>query len=230
MNFFAFGFRRMLPIVSGVIPFGAVMGAATSTAGLSLTKSVLMNLFVFAGAAQLASLELMTKNATILVVVVTGLIINLRFLLYSAALSPIVQNEKPWTRLLGAYFLTDQSYAVMSAHESHFRNSHEAVQFYFGSCTCMALAWHLSVLAGFLFGNFAPTDWALEFGVPLSFIVLLIPTLKRPSYYAVAVASGAFALVFHTLPYHLGLIASAAVAMGVAVLFVRRRAERSVEQ
>ena len=50
-----------------------------------------MNVLVFAGAAQLAAIDLMTKNTESLVVIATGLIINLRFLLYSAALSPDLQ-------------------------------------------------------------------------------------------------------------------------------------------
>lgn len=213
--------------MSGVVPFGAVMGTAASEAGLSLIQSVLMNFFVFGGAAQLASLDLMTKGATVLVVVATGLIINLRFLLYSAAISPTLRDSGFWTKLLGAYFLTDQSYAVMSAHESHFKSSREAVQFYFGACACMAITWHLSVLAGFLFGNFAPRSWALDYAVPLSFVALVIPTLKNRKYLMVAVVSGCCGVLLYRLPFNLGLIASALVAIGLA--FVLTRTQKTSE-
>lgn len=222
-NFFAFGFRRMVPIMTGVVPFGAVMGAAAAEAKMALGQSVWMNLIVFAGAAQLAALDLMTKNATIIVIVATGLIINLRFILYSAAIAPVLAKEGFWTKLVSAYFLTDQSYAVMNAHESYFKTSRDPVQFYFGACVCMALTWHLSVLAGYLFGNFAPRAWALDYAVPLSFIVLIVPTLKSRAYVMVAVCSALAALVLHDLPFNLGLIVSAAIAIGLAAILMRKR-------
>jgi predicted branched-subunit amino acid permease len=221
-NFFRFGFLKILPIMSGVVPFGAVVGSAASEAGLSVTQSMLINVFVFAGASQLAAVNLMTKNATIAVVVFTGLIINLRFLLYSAAISPVLHGSSFWTRFFGAYFLTDQSYAVMSAHEKHFKSSKDAIQFYFGACACMVITWHLSVLAGTLFGNFAPRNWALDYAVPLSFIALVIPTLKNRAYAFVAICSALSGILLYRLPLNLGLIASALIAISVAVFLSRK--------
>jgi predicted branched-subunit amino acid permease len=78
----------------------------------------------------------MTKHAASAGVIITGLVINLRFLLYSAALSPVVQKSK----FFSAYFLTDQSYAVMSANQDKFKNNFEAISFYLGSCICMTIA------------------------------------------------------------------------------------------
>lgn len=208
--------------MSGVIPFGAVVGSAASEAGLSVTQSMLINIFVFAGASQLAAVNLMTKDATIAVVVFTGLIINLRFLLYSAAIAPTLHGSGFWTRFFGAYFLTDQSYAVMSAHEKHFKTSSDAIQFYFGACTCMVITWHLSVLAGTLFGNFAPKDWALDYAVPLSFVALVIPTLKNRTYTLVAICSAVCGILLYRLPLNLGLILSALIAIGFAVGLSRK--------
>lgn len=221
-NFFRFGFVKILPIMSGVVPFGAVVGSTGSEAGLSVTQSMLINVFVFAGASQLAAVDLMTKSATIAVVVLTGLIINLRFLLYSAAISPVLSGSGFWTRFFAAYFLTDQSYAVMSAHEAHFKTSEDAVRFYFGACACMVLTWHVSVLAGALFGNFAPRTWALDFAVPLSFIALVIPTLKDRKYVLVAGSSALSGVLLYRLPLNLGLIASASIAIGLAVFLTRK--------
>lgn len=216
--------------MSGVVPFGAVVGSAASEAGLSVTQTMLFNVFVFAGASQLAAIDLMTKGGTIVVVVLTGLVINLRFLLYSAAISPVLSGASFWAKLSGAYFLTDQSYAVMTAHEMHFKKTADAVQFYFGSCVCMAITWHLAVLAGALFGNFAPQDWALDYAVPLSFIVLVIPTLKNRKYILVAISSAVSGILLYRLPLNLGLIASAIVAISLAVLLTRKSAVARVSE
>lgn len=208
----------MLPVSAGVIPFGAVMGSVAAEAGLSFSQSFWMNILVFAGAAQIAAVDLMSQDAPSSVVIVTGLIINLRFILYSAALSPVVQRSSFLTKLVCSYFLTDQSYAVMSAEMSKFKNNFEAVRFYLGSCICMGLMWHLSVAAGFVFGNFAPASLNLDYAVPMSFIALLIPTLKNARYVLVAVFSAVCSLLTFRLPDRVGLILTALLAMGVAAV------------
>lgn len=217
------GFRSLLPIISGIIPFGAVMGSAFSEAKLTLWQAMLMNTTVYAGAAQLATMNLMSVNAAVFVVVATGLIINLRFLLYSAAMSPFLHESPALVRFLCAFSLTDQSYASMMANESKFETNKEAVNFYLGTAACMVLVWHASVIAGFVFGNFAPVSWSLDYAVPLSFVALLIPTLKNKKYMIVASFSGVCSLVLHQLPMKTGLVATALLSMGVAAFLMRKK-------
>lgn len=213
----------MLPVTTGVVPFGAVMGTVASEAHLSFFQSTAMNFLVFAGAAQLAAVDLMTHNTTAAVVIATGLIINLRFLLYSAALSPVVQSSNFLTKLVCAYYITDQNYAVMSAHQSKLQNNREYIIFYLGSSLCMFLAWQLSVMAGFVFGNFAPSTWSLDFAVPLSFVALVMPTFKNYKYVIVAVFSSVVSLLLSPLPYKMGLIITALLAIGLGALLTRVR-------
>lgn len=222
-NLFLSGFRGMLPITTGVIPFGAVMGTVCAEAKLSFFQSITMNVVVYAGAAQLAAVELMTKNAASVVVIVTGLIINLRFLLYSAALSPVVQKSHFLTKFFCAYSLTDQGYAVMSAHQDKLKSNAEAILFYLGASVCMVITWQSSVVAGYVFGNFAPASLKLDFAVPLSFIALVIPTLKNKKYVVVTVFSSIVSLLLHPLPYRLGLIATALLAILLAFILTRKK-------
>lgn len=223
MKNFITGFRALLPIISGIIPFGAVMGSAFSEAGLSFWQAILMNTAVYAGAAQLATINLMTLNAAVLVVVGTGLIINLRFLLYSAAMSPYLHESKPLVKFLCAFTLTDQSYAAMSANQDTFKTNTEAVNFYLGTAACMIITWHGSVIAGFVFGNFAPPSWSLDYAVPLSFVALLIPTLKNRKYVAVALFSTIASLLLHDLPLKTGLILTAILSIGFAAILIRKK-------
>jgi predicted branched-subunit amino acid permease len=218
------GFKGMLPITTGVFPFGVVMGTVAANANLSFFQSQFMNVLVFAGASQLAAVDLMTKHAASAVVIITGLVINLRFLLYSAALSPVVQNSSFLTKFFSAYFLTDQSYAVMSANQEKFKNNFEAISFYLGSCICMTIAWHASVALGYAFGNIAPASLALDFAVPLSFVALVVPTLKNKKYIIVAAFSSVISLVMHSLPYKTGLIATAALSILLAIVLNRKKA------
>lgn len=213
----------MIPIMTGVIPFGAVMGSVAADANISLLNSTLMNLLVFAGASQLAAVDLMTKGAPVFVVVITGLIINFRFILYSAAMSPALQHSNRWAKFFGAYFLTDQSFALMSANKHRLHTNTETVYFYFGSAVCMGISWNLSVLLGHSFGRLAPPTWGLEFAIPLSFIVLIVPTLKNRKYVLIACLSFGLSLVLKNLPLNLGLIATAFLSLAVAYLFTNKR-------
>ena len=154
---FTNGIKAMLPITSGVIPFGIVMGTVAFNAQIDLTQTMGMNLFVFAGASQLAAVDLMTQNAASLVVITTGLIINLRFMLYSASLSTVLQSSNLLVKSLVSYSITDQTYAALMANQSRLNSTRKTIEFYFGASACMIVAWQVAVLSGFIFGNFAPT-------------------------------------------------------------------------
>lgn len=218
------GFKSVLPIISGIIPFGAVMGSSFSEAKLSIWQAMLMDTVVYAGAAQLATVNLMTLNAAVLVVLATGLIINLRFLLYSAAMSPLLHESKAIVKLFCAFTLTDQSYATMMANQDKFETNSQAVEFYMGTAVCMLVTWHIAVIAGFTFGNFAPPSWNLDYAVPLSFVALLVPTLKNRKYVYVALFSSVVSLLLFNLPYRTGLIVTSILSIALASFLIRRRA------
>lgn len=226
MKHFLQGFKAVLPIISGIIPFGAVMGSAFAEANLSFFQAMFMNTTVYAGAAQLATTNLMKLNAATFVVIITGLIINLRFLLYSAAMSPYLKDSTPLIKFLCAFSLTDQSYATMTGNQDKFTSNEEAVQFYLGTAVCMMLTWHLSVVAGFIFGNFAPASLSLDFAIPLSFVALLVPTLKTKHHQMVAVFSSVMSLLLVDLPLKTGLVVTALLAIGLAWLIIRKRAPK----
>ena len=71
-----------------------------------------MSLIVFAGASQLAGLQLLGQGAVWWVIVLTAWIINVRFMLYSASLSPHLEKVPLKGKMPLAYLLTDQAYAV----------------------------------------------------------------------------------------------------------------------
>jgi predicted branched-subunit amino acid permease len=220
---FQLGFVKFFPIATGVVPFGAVMGSVAANAGLSLTQSTLMNLLVFGGASQLAVVDLMKSNAPLAVVVVTGLIINLRFILYSAAIFPVFKDSRLSTKLIAAHSLTDQSYTLMTANQDKLESNLQKINFFFGSCLCMWVVWHASVIIGFLFGNFAPSSLSLDYAVPLSFIALVIPTLKNKSYVFVAVFAFITSILLRDLPFRMGLIVTTFISMFVAAYITRKK-------
>lgn len=215
----------MLPITTGIIPFGLVMGSVASSAHLSAVQTLGMNCLVFAGASQLAAIDLMLHNTPSLIVVLTGMTINLRFLLYSASLSSVFHESSVSKKAVASYVSTDQTYAVLMAQRRHMSNQEKA-SFYLGSAVTMVVAWQSSVLIGFLFGNFAPHAWSLDYAVPLSFVALVIPTLKDKTFVLVALASAVISVLLKPLPWNLGLVVTALLGISLGALLTRNRGEK----
>ena len=106
------GARAVAPMLVGVVPFGLVAGAAPAEHGLGAGAAIGFSTIVFAGASQLAAIDVLGDGGSALVAAVAAWTINLRMLLYSASLAPHLAEESLPTRLGMAYVLTDQAYAV----------------------------------------------------------------------------------------------------------------------
>jgi predicted branched-subunit amino acid permease len=173
------GARAVAPMLVGVVPFGLVAGATPVDNGFGLGAAVGLSTIVFAGASQLACLEVLASGGSGLVAAVAAWTINLRMLLYSASLAPHLGDEPLRRRALVAYLLTDQAYAV-----SITRWSSEAppeperrVPYFLGAGLLLWIVWQASTLAGALVGTAVPDDVPLDFAVPLVFLVLLVPAI-----------------------------------------------------
>lgn len=226
MNHFKRGFLSILPIVSGILPFGAVMGATFADAGLSVWQTGFMNVTLYSGAAQLATIELMKLQTATFVVVGTGLIINVRFILYSAALAPYMSSAPTWIKIFSSFTLTDQSYAAMTANVDSFETNNDAIKFYLGSALAMLFFWHLSTIIGFTFGNIAPSSLNLDYAVPLSFVALMIPSLKTNTHKIIALVSSILSLVLYSMPLRTGLITTALLSITLAWVLINMKSKR----
>jgi predicted branched-subunit amino acid permease len=171
-----------------------------------------MSLVVFAGSAQFMLVQLAAANTPIPIMVLSGFIINLRHILYSASIAPFTKKlSVPWKIVL-SYLLTDEAYAVTIAY---FAKKTDTMRHYYFLGAGIALwgSWQLSTWVGLLVGSQIPSNWSLDFALPLTFIALVIPLIKdKPSLLA-ALSSGATALVTVHFPYKIGLLVSAFVGI-----------------
>lgn len=221
-TFFLLGCKRLVPISLGVIPFGLIVGTIASQKGLSLIETIGMNVFVFAGASQLAMLDLMDRTPAI-IVILTGLIINIRFVMYSTSLAPLMEKYDPLRKIGLAHLATDQSYALSMNEFPEIEQRSHKVSFYVGASLAMFSVWQCSTILGYYFGNFAPKSLALDFVVPLAFMSLIVPSFKNKSFVIVAMISGMLSIVSYKLPYNLGLILSALIALSVGIIIEKNK-------
>lgn len=210
------GARDTAPLLAGVVPFGLVFGALALEVGLSPIEAQGLSLFVFAGSAQFVAVELIARGAAPFVIVATIWMVNLRHGLYSASLAPYFARVPLRARAAVAWLLTDEAYAVTVTRLRAGGPAHPR-RYFLGSGLALWATWQLSTAGGILFGARIPESWSLDFVLPLTFLALLIPSLiDRPSV-AAALAGGVLALVFHDLPYGLGLVVATTVAVGIGV-------------
>jgi predicted branched-subunit amino acid permease len=110
------GVKSVAPLILGIVPFAMISGITAANTGISLGMAMLMSVGIFAGASQLAVLQLVSDNAHMLVIIYTALIINLRMMIYSLSIAPYLQGIKMRLKALLAYSMTDQSYAISTVH------------------------------------------------------------------------------------------------------------------
>ena len=211
------GLRGSLPFLLVVIPFGMVFGVVATEAGLTLAQTMGFTVGVFAGASQLAALQLMTENAPVLIVMATALAVNLRLAMYSAALAPYLGAAPVWQRALVAFLLVDQSYA--QAHAKYEATPQMPVvariAFYLGSVTLIIPLWCVASYLGAVLGDLIPAGLPVDFAVPITFLAVIAPMLRSLAHVASAITSVLGVLVFAGLPFNLGLLVAAALAMMV---------------
>jgi predicted branched-subunit amino acid permease len=218
------GVRALLPLTPGVIPFGLVTGIMAIKLGVTPVTAMGMTLLFYSGSAQMVALQLLGTGVVPVAIVATALVINLRFVMYSASLAPH-QYQIPRRRLWPlTYLLSDQSYALCTLGYSSGELGRFAHYYYTGTAFAMWLIWQLSVLAGICLGTGIPESWSLSFAIPLSFLALLVPGLRSRATLSAAVVGGVIAVWAVHLPYNLGLIAASigGVAAGLAVESFRR--------
>jgi len=176
----------------GIIPFGLIAGATPVTNGLGGAAAIGLSSIVFAGASQLAAVDVLAHGGSVLVAVLAACTINLRMLLYSASIAPYLADEPVPRRLGAAYLLTDQAYAVSITRWSTDTDRERRLPYFLGAGLLLWSAWQVSTVVGVLVGSAVPADVPLDFAVPLVFLVLLVPTLtSRPALVAAAVGGAA---------------------------------------
>jgi 4-azaleucine resistance transporter AzlC len=223
---FVLGAKAIMPVLLALIPFAVAFGATAMGSGLSTLEALAMSVFVFAGAAQLAAIPLLSAGASVAVIVLTVLVVNLRMTLYSASLAPHFRRLPIGWKSLLSYLLTDQAYAATITRFDDGEMEEPDKHWYFlGVALAIWLTWQAATILGVFLGAWASEGWSLDFVLPLTFIALAVPAIKDRATIAAALSASGTAVLAATLPLNLGLIAAASVGV-LGGLFADSVAER----
>ena len=191
------------------MPFGLITGAAGSAAGLDPALSIAMSMLVFAGSAQLVAIQLMSENAPAALIVLAALVVNLRMVMYSAAIAPYFARLSLRWKVLIAYLLTDHAFALVLARFPANDPTPHKEWYYLGAGSILWVVWQVTLIIGVFVGVQVPASWALDFAIPLIFIALVAPALQTRSQVIAAVAASAASVFTSSMPLKTGLMVAA---------------------
>lgn len=168
------GALRFVPVAISVAAYGLVWGVLAGQKGLSLAEVALMSGLVFAGASQFVALDMWQPGALpIASIVVATLIVNLRLVLMSATMRPLVAHLPPWRALATMFLVSDESWAMTMAERDR---GGAGLAFFLGTGVLCWLSWLGSTLIGRFVGSVIedPTALGLDFAFTATFLALLL--------------------------------------------------------
>lgn len=231
---FIAGVKDTIPMVLGAIPFGIIYGAFAVNAGLSTAATLGMSLFVFAGSAQFIGAGLVAQNASVAIIVLTTFVVNLRHALYSASLGPYMKHLSQKWLLPLAFWLTDETYAVVIRNYAHETGSPHKHWYHLGSSVFMYINWNICTIVGMVAGQQLEglADLGLEFAMVVTFIGITVPLIVNRPMLVCAVVAGVTGVLTFSLPNKLGLMVAALLGIAAGMLaesFTRRADQRLLQ-
>jgi len=220
--------------------WGFVTGIAMVSSGLSQGMATLMSLLVYAGSAQLTALPLIAAGSPLWLIFLAACVVNLRFVIFGAAVYPYFRHYRWPRRLLLGYWLSDMGFVLFMTRYGqtkrraaqpgqHRTGTRSQTWYYLGLIVPGWWVWQVFSLGGIYLGDFVPPSWGLEFGAILALMAVAIPLIRQwPMACALAV-SGALAWVCQPLPLRLGLLVAVTGGILAGVLGERHIKQNSTQ-
>lgn len=193
------GLKDGLAIGLGYLSVSFSFGILAVASGLSWWQAVLVSTTNITSAGQVAGVGIMASSGGLIEMMVSQIIINLRYSLMAISLSQ--KTDKSMTsliRALLAYGLTDEIFGVAVSKK------HDVGSKYFFGLTVLPVAgWVLGTLLGAVLGGIFPVFLtnALAVGIYGMFISIVIPKAKHSRMIAIcALAACALSCLFHYVP------------------------------
>ncbi|MBF4509807.1 MAG: AzlC family ABC transporter permease [Aeromicrobium sp.] len=218
---FARGVALGLPIFLGYLPVGAAFGVVARGLGFSVVQAAACSATALAGAGQLIALTLIESGAAVLAVVVTTAVVNLRYVLFGAAMSAHVTGVPLPGQAFLAFTLTDETFAVNI--DDHRRGLADAWSMA-GVGVIAWTGWVLGTTAGALAAGWIgdPTRYGVQFAMPAMFTALLVAQAEDRRHVATAVLAATLAVAcMLLLPDPWYLIAAPMLAATIATVMHR---------
>ncbi|MET3106633.1 putative branched-subunit amino acid permease [Oxalobacteraceae bacterium GrIS 2.11] len=211
------GVKACAPTLIGIAAWGLVTGIAMIKTHFTLIQALGMTLTVFAGSAQLATLPLIATGAPLWMIFLTGVMINLRFVIFSVIIAPHFSQLKFSQRAFWGYMTGDVSTVLFMQRYPTEAPQIGKFEFMKGLFIPNWAAWQIGSIAGILLGGTIPEDWHVGFAGTLAILCVLLPMVLNRATLAGVIAAGAVAVATYHWPYKLGMLLAVVVGMGCSI-------------
>jgi|SRR5688572_18714035 4-azaleucine resistance transporter AzlC len=211
------------PMVAGSAIYGLIFGALAAQAGFDLLVAAAMSAIVYAGGAQVASLQIWANPIPLLAVWATTFAVNARYILQSASLRPWLHGAKPLRTYASLFTLSDAGWVLALRR---WQSEPADGGFLFGTGVAQYLPWVGGTAAGHIVGNRigSPETFGLDFIFPAFFAAMAAGMWrKRSDIGPIVVGAGAALLAERWIAGHWSLLVGGLAGSLVGVFVYDRK-------
>ena len=210
------GLWAAAPLAPGLISVGVLYGVTATDAGMPAWTVIATSLLVATGTAQFLAVELLGQGHEWWAVVAAGLLVNVRYAVYSLHLGHFVRRLPRLPRMVYLAVVTDEGFALTTPLvDGREPGRSSQLKWSAGVMAVVWLSWQVGTVVGATAGRVVPSSLGLEMAIPLTLVTVLVLLASSRRHAVVAAVAGATALALHQAPFGLGLVAG--MAAGVAV-------------
>ncbi len=171
------GVRASWTVALGLLPLGLAFGLLVSQSGFAWWWTPVFSVVIYAGSMEFLAISLVTGGVAPLSAAVTGFLVNFRHIFYGLSY-PVKAVTSPVAKAYGVYALTDETYAILSAHRGSSWTAWTQPKIMAVQVFCQA-SWVVPGIVGALVGAALPMDIeGLDFALTALFVVLAIEAMS----------------------------------------------------
>ncbi len=220
-HFIRRGVLDALMLIVPAVPFALVFGLVVRESGIAPWLGWSSSPLMFSGAAQITLITLIGEGASIVAAATAALVVGARHLFYSFSMTPVMQRQPHWFRILGPYLLIDQVFALCVG--KHDLPPRDFRTYYLASGLTFWIFWMSFTALGMFIGPAIPESWGIGFATPVLFMGLLVTAVDRWQKGVVAVAAMAITVLLIDMPSRSGLLVAAGLGILLGLLLERWR-------
>ena len=193
------GVRHGVPIALGYLSVSFAFGMECVKAGLTPLQALLISMTNLTSAGQLAGLQVMIAQSSLIEMALTQFIINLRYALMGLSLSqklgPTMNTPR---RMFFSFANTDEIFAVSSAQPGKLHH-----HYLYGLMLTPYIGWSLGTILGAVAGQVLPEFVRSALGIAIygMFIAIVIPPARKEKSVALVVLTAiAISFCFKYVP------------------------------
>lgn len=199
-NSYTYGLGKGLPIALGYLSVSFGFGITAVSQGLAPLETILISLTNLTSAGQVAGVAIIAAGGTVIEMILTQLIINIRYCLMALALTQKLDGSFTTVhRLVTAFGITDENFGVAASEPGLIGR-----RFMYGLITLPILGWTLGTTLGVYANQLLPPSICAALGIAIysMFMAIIVPPSRddKGVFYTVIIAV-ALSCGFYYIPY-----------------------------